>query len=1334
MDARTLLLKFKGDLSALTENAKGVESTVKKLSNMLSSERSKSASEAKKQHDEAIRLTKEQAAVQINLIKAKQRAAEAETNYEKSLAASQIKRLTTKSNEIRLQQQLISLKEKQLSLDKADAGGGGGGISKLLASFSGAATGGGMLNTIIAGAAGGGAFLIFEKLASALGDIVKTFTEMPTKAGEMAEALEKSASRAGVTIQQFQQLKLAAAATGMNTQVMTRAVMMMNLQLTRGSQGLSKAELELQRFKVSIRDSITHEVVPATEIIKRLADKFHGDDLSVATKVKLASDVFSRRIGSQMIPLLNEGSKAVQELYDRADKYSILVDEDVIKAQHQWNVESAALKMQFDQLQFSLGQGILPLLVQVANWVNRIAEGWNQLAGVNAVKDFGNEVEAWARSKGMMAGKEQLKFNADSRSHLEEKVPEDIQRKLAEKQYGKAKADRMSFGKNNTWKDIYLDLQSEGKSTNDLIELFAQKFPDALKKAETATTGLDKRLQDNTKSIAKVTELTIKYNEVVAQLKEKQEEAAIATKKSALTLAYDQGLITQESFLNQSRELDKQDHETKLKYLTEYKKLEIQKVQEAARQQITQLGGEEPEEGGDKASFAAEQQDKIKLLNQQTAEKVKIINVQTKEKILAENEKFAKENQQLDLQGVTSEVKANQLRIAENLKMQQEILTNDKSLLDYQLKQRTVSVDEYMAIREAQIKHEVELSNIAAQEEYNNGKKTPEALVQLENKRIEARIKSERELTDLLRNETQTRLSFSESRYQGSMGLFQGQQAIAQMMPGGSGVALSNNAVQMQIEATKRYKEEQQALLHSTMPLSNLWFQILGNMTKATQELMKMNIELLKSKSVMVNVGSIFQQLSSLIGQFGVTRGGWASVGAAGGILEQLGSARAKRSAQDKDGGAFSDLADAFKGFDWHDMSDSMQKFNEGIKGAVGAVGSFIQMIGSSHGKAGDIAGGAIGGMGIGGDIGDMFSKFSKFAGPIGQVAGAAFGGILSGIIGHKNNQTAQFINSVNKQMADLQAAISNGTTGIQQGIQQLQSLRQSVISQEGHSKKKQKAQLEQEAQAINDQIIALQRQQEAMFIDLGLQLKVLNSPTQFQGLLGSLKDIMDQYKKFAGAARDAKDLAMANQFLADSLRNFADTQATALNEAEQGAIQDAIKLNDLLRDRKQLLTDEAQTEYDIMTQGVLVNQRTVAMTKMQQIQQARNQMNIQLQQMDQDIALTTYKVNSEKQIFDLATTRIDLEAQLLKLQEAQTDKEILRIEALVQIVKMLQSGTPLTNMDQILAALGLNSAMASPTPLGNGGMGGSIEDWLNNIRANRARGGFGGAAGYLYS
>jgi hypothetical protein len=209
----------------------------------------------------------------------------------------------------------------------------------------------------------------------------------------------------------------------------------------------------------------------------------------------------------------------------------------------------------------------------------------------------------------------------------------------------------------------------------------------------------------------------------------------------------------------------------------------------------------------------------------------------------------------------------------------------------------------------------------------------------------------------------------------------------------------------------------------------------------------------------------------------------------------------------------------------------------------------------------------------------------------------------------------------------------------------------------------------------------------------------------------------------------------MANQFLADSLRNFADTQATALTQAEQSAIQDAIKLNDLLTQRQQLLTDEAQTEYDIMTQGVLVNQRTVAMTKMQQIQQSRNQMNLQLQQMDQEIAATSYRVDAERQIFNLASTRIGLELQLTEVQNALTDKDILRIKALQQVVQMINSGTPLTTMDQVIAALFGSVQSVQAPPNGNGLMNrGDIEAMLNELRNRRAQGGFSGMAGYLYS
>jgi hypothetical protein len=1330
-EARQLLLKFRGDLSEIKDHFKGVEGLYKQTNATLTSERNKARAEVRSSFDEVKKLASQQNTVQISLIKARQKASEAETKYEKANAAAQLKRLITKSNEIKLQQQLIALKEKQNQLDnpaKAPSG-----IANLLKSFSGAATGGGLLNTIVAGAAGGGAFLVLSQLAEKAGELVKTFAEMPFKAGELAESLEKAATRAGVTTKEFQQLRLAAAETGMSEQTMGRAVMMMHLQLTRSGASLSKAELELKRFNVSIRDG-QHQVVSANEIIKRMATLFHGDDLSVATKVKLAADVFSRRIGSQMIPLLNQGSEAVQELYDRSDKYSILVNEDLIEAQHKWNVETASLKMQWDQMIVMMGSGALPVLIKVAKLINDIVEGMNQSNGVNAPKQFADNIDAWARARGMMTGKNQKKVNIEeTQSGMDQIVPIETQRKIYEGTYGKDKASKLHYGKKNTWKDIFQDLQQDQQPVNSLIDQFTIAFPKALEESKKGAGGLDKRLQDNSKSVTKLNDITIKYKETLAQLKEKQTEAGITNKQFDLKTKYDQGLISQKDFVEQSKQLDKEQHESKLSYIKTYADLEKDKIRVAAEQQKTQLGGEVPGEGEDTNAFAAEQQEKITLINQQTAEKLKIIDVQTNEKRLAENEKFHKENQQLDINYINSVRKARETNLKEELKYLEENLNEQKTLLDFQLNQGITSYDNYKDQREKQITEEVNLSLESARLEYENGIKTEEALAQYNAKQREARAKGEKELTDLLRGEMSARVAASQRRYSGFSGLNKSKLSASELIPGAGGVDQANEARQGIMLAAQQYKNEQEDLLRKTVPLSEEWFKILGNISSATEEIKKMNNELRQSQNILSNSGALLGMLGTLLGGFGVTRGGVGNIGAAGNLLGQLGARESKGK-----GNVFTDASDVlnkgtFKDKDGNlDITTGFQKLTKGLEGAIKAVSSFAEILGSSKGHIGDILGGGLSGAGIGKDIGSMFSKFGKMAGPIGEIAGAAFGGILSGIVGRKNNQTQDYINSVNRQMQDLSASISNGTTGLQSGIAQMEALRQGVIGQEGSSKKKQKAALEQEAAGIQQQIIALQQQVTAMFVDLGNQLKVLNAPTQFQSLLGSLNDIFMQYKKFKEAAGNATQLAQANEYLSASLRNFADTEGTALNQAEQQAIQDALQLNQLLTQRYELMTNEAQSEYDIMTQGVLINQRTAAQTKMFQIQQDRNQYNLQLDQLNQQISLTKYKVDSESKIFNLATTRIALEAQLLALQESQTDKDMLRIKALQQVVELLASGQSISTIDQLLNRLGLSNDAA--TNVTTGPSTSSITNMLNKVRNSQAASGWGNTTSYIHT
>jgi hypothetical protein len=73
------------------------------------------------------------------------------------------------------------------------------------------------------------------------------------------------------------------------------------------------------------------------------------------------------------------------------------------------------------------------------------------------------------------------------------------------------------------------------------------------------------------------------------------------------------------------------------------------------------------------------------------------------------------------------------------------------------------------------------------------------------------------------------------------------------------------------------------------------------------------------------------------------------------------------------------------------------------------------------------------------------------------------------------------------------------------------------------------------------------------------------------------------------------------------------------------------------------------------------------------------------LQTMNREIAAAQFKVGLEREIFDLASTRVGLESQLLTAQNQQTRLDIERISALATLVRALQSGdvsalTPLLN------------------------------------------------------
>lgn len=1375
---RELLLKFRGDLTTLKKNATEIYRMIQGLGDQVKSLRDKSTSEAKSAHNTVISQIKQQADAQIQQHRQTQAQIAATAAATKAETAAKLQQIQIQQNQIKLEQQKIALKQKELLLEKqinhegtakvGHEGGEGHDVSMHLRGLVGNISrdllgGGSIVSAMIGGAVGGGIFMVLDKLAEKLGEL-KEFVLESGPLQQLSEQFEKLTKRVGIDGPEMMEKMHEA----------TRNLVG-DLTLFRISNNFLQKDLGITE----------DQIVRLTQVTTGLA-RAQGKDATQAMQALQRASLTGRTMILSMVtgvdrmalrlrnipPGVSSATRSIMEFNHTLEvleaRYKAIGEPSLTFAERMKQIQVISERFFEDIAQTTVrSEGFQRLLETFGNVIDRMG-GLERAA--RAIGDtIGGLIGLWA---------EEINAVGSSIGAITDIVKDAIapmtdlfgtlKGKDEDKSTWNETIERLSSIRN-----IFATLAEAIVVANEKMLNFFSIIRIGLR---TARESMVNPLNPDTSKMKADLDASFEANRRAANERLFKIEEGRTGKRGAEAALPEQGPDDSQIGLKIAK-LQSQIDKEKAKAALESRKAELDEEQrmlndtlkegevsltdyvdatkEILKEQLKAKQDElDAETKAQKKVFDSELQ-YGKMTKEEYNKHIELLRLQDADKRKKMDDDYQKQVDNTNEKLIADEIGGRKKKIEDDRKLQQEIISNRRDENEKDFKDNLINAESYLDKKRELASQELKVAQQNAKDKFDASNK---GLIAEQDRAFavaQAKMKYEKEITDITRSEVETRLSYQTRQYQSRVGLAQGRLSIAQLAPAGLGGAEQRAAMQEIINLTQTHMQElyntEALLLATNKEGTEEWFKTLDAIQKARIEITKMKEELLKAQSNMLGMGGLASQLGTTLAG---TRGNFGTLGQVGNFLNILGEAATKRKAifesdttgasgiSSAGGGIFGNLKDAIANLVHGD--GSFADLSKALTGAIGAVGGFIQMLGHSQGKAGDIISGALGGAGMGsqvastlssmgGPIGQMMSALGPMAGPIGMAAGAAFGGILSGIIGQKNNQTEKFIVDIKKQISELQTAMQDGSVGIQQGIQSLESMRQTVLAQAGHSKKKQKQSLNQEAQAIQDQIFQLQQQQEAMFYELEQNLKVLNAPNQFQSLLGQLKDIFLQYKKFAGAARDAKDLAMANQFLADSLRNFADTEMTSLNQAEESAIQDALKLNDLLVQRQELITSEAQQEYDIMTQGVLVNQRTQAMTKMNQIQLARNQTNLELEKLNQEIDVTNYKVNAERQIFNLATTRIGLELELTAIQNRLTDKDILRIQALQQVVSVLQSGGQFDSFDSLLSALGLASSV-SPTK--NTMIGGNqdLQDILNEMRANRARSGFGGQVGYLHS
>jgi hypothetical protein len=310
----------------------------------------------------------------------------------------------------------------------------------------------------------------------------------------------------------------------------------------------------------------------------------------------------------------------------------------------------------------------------------------------------------------------------------------------------------------------------------------------------------------------------------------------------------------------------------------------------------------------------------------------------------------------------------------------------------------------------------------------------------------------------------------------------------------------------------------------------------------------------------------------------------------------------------------------------------------------------------------------------------------------IGAVVGAVTG-IISVFEAKSVEAANKLAQTIQTSFNDMLESYNEGQLTLTQAITQAQQQEQEAISQLSQSKAGRKL-IPGLEQSMDQTISQLEAKQQQAFTTMQNNLDVLASPEPYQAQVQQIQSIIQAYDDYINAGGN---VATANKFLMLSYQQLAQNGLTQLNQDQQNAINDALNYNNLLTQRQQLIQQTTDQITGILSGGAASRTQTKAMSEMEQVANVQDNSEQQMEQLNEQIAVTGYRVQAEQQIFNLASSRIGLETQLVALQNAQTAQSMQQISALQSIIKAVSGGTPVTSLAILMQLLGLPALPSVP-------------------------------------
>lgn len=179
-----------------------------------------------------------------------------------------------------------------------------------------------------------------------------------------ADELSKTASKIGIPIEELSKLKYAADMSGVSMQGLQTSVSRLSRNMSDAASGTGAGAKAFKALGINVKDA-DGKLKSSSAVMAEIADKLKGMP-DGAKKTALAMEMMGKS-GADMIPMLNGGSAALNELLSEAKDLGLEISESTGKAAEQFNDNISRMGYAVKGLTIGITAALAPALVVITD-------------------------------------------------------------------------------------------------------------------------------------------------------------------------------------------------------------------------------------------------------------------------------------------------------------------------------------------------------------------------------------------------------------------------------------------------------------------------------------------------------------------------------------------------------------------------------------------------------------------------------------------------------------------------------------------------------------------------------------------------------------------------------------------------------------------------------------------------------------------------------------------------------------------------------------------------------------------------------------------------------